>query len=245
MRTVIVHRKDQTNTGDITSSPKLYYDWLNDADEIDILHVMSHDLTDCNVIVGGGGLLHPPFEPFLQYILESDTNALVLWGIGRNAHDVQDATIMPECGKDLIAKADLVGLRDSSVDEDWVPCPSVNHQIFKISSFIKPSEKKVVLLHTQRDLEVWVKPYRNLHMRMDQPIEAVLDFILKAETVVSSSYHGCLWANWLQREVIVANSFSQKFVWGLGSSFDEALSRSEQFADEVKSLLYPPQYYGH
>ena len=228
----------------MASCPKLYYDWLANAEVIDILDIHNHNLSGRSVILGGGGLFHPPFEPFLQYILDSDTKHLVLWGVGRNAHDINDVLIRPPCGKDLIAKADLVGIRDSVIEEEWCPCPSVMNPIFKNNwgnEYQEPEHDKVVLLHTQRDLEVWDQPYKNLHMRMDQPMNVILNFILKGKTVLSSSYHGCLWAEWLNREVIVGNPFSQKFTWGLGSTFQDAFTRSEIFAEEVESLLYHSQ----
>jgi len=228
----------------MATCPANYFSWLDDAEVIDIYDVAEHDLSGRDVIVGGGGLLHPPFEPFLQYILDSDTRHLVMWGVGRNAHNIDDVLIRPKAARELIDKADLVGLRDSVLDDEWVPCPSVHHPVFKQywgNGHVQPEVEIVVLLHAQSELEVWHKPYKNLHLRMDKDIDTTLQFILKGATVVSSSYHGCLWAKWLQREVIVANSFSQKFKWGLGSTFEDAFTRSDLFASRVKALLYESQ----
>ena len=206
----IIHRRDKFNAGDMASNPKNYFEWLGDWKVIDITGIQWFNLNDCHVILGGGGLLYDDFEPFMMKILGSKLRSLTLWGIGRNRHG-RDDTDLPRFGQMLLDKADLVGLRDCMIHDDWIPCPSVMHHLFD-----EPMEKngKLAVQHRE-DRFRWIPPQNFMEVKMQGNIDALIEEIASAEVVMSSSYHGALWGLCAGAKTCSVNGFSQKFKHGL------------------------------
>jgi len=254
--TVIIHRKDPLNTGDLTSNPALYHDFLSDAKVFDITSSLwQWKVKDQNVILGGGGMLYAPWSPMLKSLIDAPWKSLTLWGIGSNNH-IRESTpwdsSFAEVVDELVGAANLVGLRDMQLTNEWVPCASVAHQFF--SDVPEPTHDRVAYQHREERFQF------NTDLpsiAADSPLDDCLNHIASGRQVASSSYHGCLWAAMMERESIAVNPFSTKFKTALPSSvnhhidfdneFDfapidtnfrlEALERNQRFADSVKRLL--------
>ena len=255
---LIIHRADRLNAGDMASSPKRYFDWLDSSwSELDIVNVQKYNLTNRHIILGGGGLFYDDFSPFLNHILKSSPASLTLWGIGRNRHGAYDDGLYPNpIATALIEKADLVGLRDCRIESDWVPCPSIHHPMFDNP---KSGEGKLAFQH--RESRFAFEHPKDWHSVASQGVlEPLLQSIENADCVASSSYHGCLWATLFGCRLSGVDGFSQKFHTGLpdsvllttsdeltNDSFDsvkrnesflsEGRKRSLEFSERVKKLV--------
>jgi len=239
MTNLIIHRRDKENAGDMASSPKQYFSWLGDWDEIDIVDVGYLSLDDRHIILGGGGLFYPDFEPYLQIILDSNPKSLTIWGIGRNRHGDDSNKIYPDIGQALIDKADLVGLRDCRIEPDWVPCPSVHHLMFDIADdhTIRSKESGGILAFQHRESRFAFKhPSDWESIKSQGNLWDLLRSIEAAELVCSSSYHGCLWATLFGRKTMAVDTFSQKFSTGLPESV-KLISSAELSIEDPEMLL--------
>lgn len=244
MPPLVIHRRDALNTGDMSSCPAQYFTWLKDAEVIDIVDVRQYDLTDRDVILGGGGLFYDPFAPFLKHILMSHTRSLTLWGIGRNHHEEHghlrdpDGFCRPELTQKIIDKADMVGIRDQRLDPKWVPCPSVFHYSFQHNLFSDSGRGILALQHREERFHFPVDPAWK-QFTMSGNMRDILTAIDEAEVVLSSSYHGCLWASWMGKKVIAVDGFSQKFRTGLPESVANLRSSDLSDLDSVLSSITP------
>lgn len=253
--TVIIHRKDPLNTGDLTSNPALYHDFLSEAKVFDISSsAWLWKVKDRDVILGGGGMLYAPWTPMLKSLIDAPWRSLTLWGIGSNMHIGESTpwdSQFPEVIDELIGAANLVGLRDMQTTNQWVPCASVAHPFF--SDVPEPIHPTVAYQHREQRFQF---PTDLPSIAADAPLSDCLNHIASGQKVASSSYHGCLWASMMERESIAVNPFSTKFKTGLPLSVNhidsnnpfefapidsnfrlEALERNQQFAESVKRLL--------
>ena len=254
---LIIHRADKQNTGDLASNPQIYHEWLADAEVWDIdASAWLWKIRDRDVILGGGGLLNAGWSDLLLALADAPWKSLTLWGIGANKHINEqtpwDAGFQKVIDH-LISKATLVGLRDLRSTEDWVPCASVAHPFFK--SPPAPIHEVVAYQHREKRFQFSTELPS---IAADKALDDCLLHISSGENVVSSSYHGCLWAALMERPSIAMNPFSTKFNMGLpaqvksiGSNmpldfipFDETFRaecfrRNDEFAAKVKELIVP------
>jgi len=168
------------------------------------------------VIVGGAGLLHPPFKRSLDMIAEN-AKEIYLWGVGLNTHDVE--TDYSPLEWPIVQKAKLIGVR-AHIDlapEKWdarattIGCPSVVHPFFESP----PDPEYKVVYYQHKDYTIPRRDTDCPFITNSCTIEKALNFISQGETVITTSYHGALWGSWMGREVIVPNAFSSKFFVGL------------------------------
>lgn len=233
MRTLIVsNRLDpfNGNLGDFASDPSLYFPWLANArrvqlDRLGAWIIPSPRLGGANIIVGGGGLLAPNLPPFnfgwRRVVKNADPDRLVLWGAGLNSH--LNSPVKPSSGKfnmySSLSQFRLVGLRDDLHDYRWVPCPSVMLPEF---SNDYPVEREAVVYDNwqfQWNKAALELPYMRNNRRFAssdvkrRAVSEVIAFLSSAETVLTSSYHGALWATLLGKKVVVTRPFSNKFMF--------------------------------
>ena len=120
---VCVGRIDPHNNGDRASLPSGYWEWLRQYPIYDLGNTYPHMIRDKIVIVGGAGLLHPPFKRSLD-VIARDAKEIYLWGVGLNTHDVESDYSPLEWP--IVQKAKLIGVRDH-IDlapekyNDWMP----------------------------------------------------------------------------------------------------------------------------
>tara|TARA_R110000824_G_scaffold44926_5_gene130350 strand:+ start:1049 stop:1750 length:702 start_codon:yes stop_codon:yes gene_type:complete len=183
--------------------------------EYDLTQVLPHQVEGKIAIVGGAGLLHPPFKRQLDMIA-GEAEQVYLWGVGLNTHDERHD--YEPLSWPIVQRSEMFGTRDHIAthhrtwhkDATTIGCPSVCHPFLE-----NPSEP----IH---DVVAYV--HKDYHFPIENGIPAItnsceideaLHFIAKGKTVISSSYHGALWASWMGREVIIPNPFSTKFYIGL------------------------------
>lgn len=158
------------------------------------------------IIVGGGGLMEfPKHRPSLDFIGSLGKPA-VIWGAGTNSTQASWTMLRPRFASDY-SRFSLIGCRDYGYEDKdfvWVPCASCMHPIFDREHEIKrelvffgnagmPGYSSFVPVNLQDDA---------IKFNMKTSIEAVVEFLGSAETVVTSSYHGAYWAMLLGRKVI-------------------------------------------
>jgi hypothetical protein len=271
VRTLIVsNRLDQFNgnIGDFASDPSLYFSWLKNASRVQLDRVGAGvipipRLGKTNVIIGGGGLLETTLPAFMwgvaRIVRNADPQRTVVWGAGLNAHGT--TATPPSYLKGLR----LVGLRDYLPDEyRWVPCPSV--LLPELQQDYKATREAVVYDNWQFPWQVESGLPRMANNRRfasaatkRQAVSEVITFIGSAETVLTSTYHGALWATLLGRKVVLTRPFSSKFdhfrhqpvVLGEGEDWKNAAERAQAypgvldeyrtatnaFAEEVRQLF--------
>lgn len=201
-RIVNVHRVDP-NVGDLASSPALYFPL--DADERDIYAPLSMDqVTDRVVIVGGGGMFHPPFRQQLRNIDEARPRLLIGWGIGTNTH----GSVQFDDGE-LSPMFNLLGVRDFGTPHRWVPCVSCMSPLFDAPA--PPKHRVVVYSHGYPEPGSPRPPVVGPEMtNVRRSFAEVIAFLGSGEIVLTDSYHGVYWATLLGRRV-VAYAASSKF----------------------------------
>ena len=136
-----LHRIDPSNVGDFYCGPHQYFDRLRDK-ELDIFDYKSSDKLIVNnwikkvsknaLIIGGGGLLNRgSFELQMQLFekLGASDKKTVLWGVGHNEKDEARFNKVSSYNVNT-ENFGLVGVRDYSMQENWVPCVSCLHPIF-------------------------------------------------------------------------------------------------------------------
>ena len=254
---LIIHRADKKNTGDLASNPQMYHKWLADAEVWDIdSSAWLWKIRDRDVILGGGGLLNAGWSDLLMALADAPWRTLTLWGIGQNKH-INEHTPWDEGFDQVIeylkSKATLVGLRDMRATNDWIPCASVAHPFFESP----PAPIHPVVAYQHRE-ERFQFDTELPSIAADESLIECLEHIASGENVVSSSYHGCLWAALMERPSVAMNPFSTKFKTGLpaqvkpiGSDMEisflpidmnfrsECFRRNAEFAAKVKELIVP------
>lgn len=200
------HVPDQTNIGDLLSSPIQYFEFPGYSCQVkDILEVNSENIEDSHIIIGGGGLLFQRFLPHIQDISKYKTKKLIFWGVGQQAYG-KDA-IKPEVFDyaSFFTNSDLIGIRDDAMKHTWVPCPSCMHPAFDKER--KPQHDIVVFSHKKFQIDF---PHLPRMTNLTNDFDTVLDFLGSGKIILTSSFHGAYWGTLLGRKVI-AFPFSSKF----------------------------------
>lgn len=173
-----------------------------------------------HLIVGGGGLLFNTFLGSFKAMenLKSIFNGhWIIWGVGQQIYSAggkNGQTLLENLEQDknkfdylsYLKYFDLIGIRDTGFNYDWLPCASCMHPAFDRKREIK--HDVVVFSHRKYQVKIGNLP-RMTHDT--QNLEQVLDFLGSGETIITSSYHGAYWGALLGRKVI-AFPFSTKFV---------------------------------
>lgn len=217
VRTVIVnvHRRQTPNCGDQVSGPLPYLESKQKKVFVDIMRcdgsveTVNEQLSRAKlIIVGGGGLLDmPKFGPAISFLAQQYGKKTVIWGAGSNAHPE------PVDGVTLISDTSpfaLVGRRDYAFwkRKHWVPCasclhPSLRKLIAERKSLYKGGT--AILENNSGQLIIEVGSCGQDVRRMGNKsvsFEELISFILSADLLVTSSFHGVYWATLCQVPVI-------------------------------------------
>jgi hypothetical protein len=219
---VFIHRVDKFNIGDITCCPKDYFNFnlshvTFDVQEINKIKQYLTTYKNLSVIIGGSGILY--FErselwKFLQQLKEKKKIKLFFWGIGFNKHvkiqKNEDLNKIDEKYPDFLDYADIVGVRDYNKFKRYIPCVSCMHPAFDKYKHIKIEDDVAVYEH--RDFRSNNDKFQKMQNNVND-LEKVINFLVKAKTVVTSSYHGAYWAQLLNKKVVLFSVFSTKFLY--------------------------------
>ncbi|MCL2929091.1 MAG: hypothetical protein O4861_02640 [Trichodesmium sp. St16_bin4-tuft] len=228
-----VHVVDDTNVGDLFSSPLKYFEFpQSTTTTIDIRDLdqelakiaqklQNGSLGDYNClcfIVGGGGVLFPRFvnnfvalQQFKAQYQNQIPIKIITWGIGQQIyrtgldrqHYYQDFDY-----SEYLQGFDLCGIRDfehPNPNYHWVPCASCMSD-----QFDKPrSVQHEFVIFSHKKFEIKLDEFPRM-TNGTHNFSEVLDFLGSGETILTSSYHGAYWGTLLGRKVL-AFPFSSKF----------------------------------
>lgn len=204
-----VHRIDD-NIGDLLSAPYRYYEFAKHH-IIDICHLEQINKIPygANIIVGGGGLMMPYFEPYLKALLARRPAKLVWWAVGeRRIQNLASGYLSEQEAEysiqsDWFSANDQVGFRQTSTFYPFLPCVSCKAIGSYRLSHAHAMHQHDVVFFEHRDVplpQLGNYPRRN---NLDSNASAVFAFLDSAPIVVTNSYHGMYWSLLLGKQVIV------------------------------------------
>ncbi len=236
-----VHRIDPNNAGDFYCAPHHYFKELKNK-ELDIFDYKSNDkfeiqnwidkISNKSLVIGGGGLLNrSSFEQQMRLFehLNDKGKKTVLWGVGHNEKDGSTFNNLKAYNID-VKKFGLVGTRDYSVANEWVPCVSCMHEIFD-SPYIETQE--IGIIYHKKTLKnkallKKLKTYPSTSNTTD--LEEIISFIKKSKTVVTDSYHAMYWSMLLGKKVVVVPNSSKFYDF----KYKPAFSTFHNFEIQIK-----------
>lgn len=246
MKLAIIHRRDFTNLGDIYSSPDLLLRKYFEINNLSFPPVRTFDIgslskslkslksfNPSHVIIGGGGLLtnSPCWLPAITS-LARDYNSSI-FGAGFN-------NMFKQSDIEKIATSGFANIyvRDYIPSFQHIECPSVIRLLSSIPScdnnFIGFGGNRVLLaFHKSRKhiksnyaaYDFLIKYFSDrifdFHTNLFYPsaFSALVKKILRCGTIISSSYHVCLWGLLLKKNVFffsTKNSFKFESISHLG-----------------------------
>ncbi|MBT8265843.1 MAG: polysaccharide pyruvyl transferase family protein [Bacteroidia bacterium] len=242
-----LHRIDKGNVGDYYCAPHLYFDKLKDT-QLDIFDFKSSDkklsdnwidkVSHNALIIGGGGLLNRgSFEMQMKLFeaLSAKAKKTVLWGVGHNEKKSSSFGKVNNYNIDT-DKFGLVGVRDFSMNESWVPCVSCMHPIFD-KSFEEQQELGIIFHKKTIKNKQLLKELSAFPSTSNTTnIEDMISFIGSSQTVVTDSYHAMYWSILLGKKVVaVPNSskffdFKYKPVISSFENFQNDLSKTQSYS---------------
>lgn len=243
------------NLGDFASSSSSYFEWTRSALHIQLdllgalpLAAAKHILRNASVIVGGGGLIGslPLFERGMKNVTKAvPSDSLVLWGAGINSHGDSDVFF-----PDYLDEFGLVALRDKLNDETpWTPCPSVMLPGIVELRNCTPTCYAAIYNNWQASWTCEEElPVLNNNRRFASAsrkrlaIRATLEYLASAQVVLTSAYHGMVWATLLGKKVVVTRQLSNKFKgWPYppaflqdGEHWEDAAARASKYPNALK-----------
>ena len=200
-----VHRKVKNNVGDLYCNPSRYFN-LGEVSSEEILNNKSN-LTDKNLVIGGGGLIHKKFSNHINQLIDKQPKNTIIWGIGHNFGPKH----VSKNNEDVyypnwINKCSLVGIRDYIKKDIYLPCVSCMHDAFDKS--YTTEHKYVFFTHAYKSN---YSKSKYPHLKNNEiDFYKVIKFLASGETIVTDSYHGAYWAQLLGKNVQVV-SWSVKF----------------------------------
>ena len=220
---IAVFRKDKKNVGDWHSVPANFLP-LRGTRRFDLAEPETIPNEPGTVILGGGGLGRPDFEPFLRKLLREDRRyRIIAWGVGADSvtrkGDILDG---PEDMGRLLRYFDGVDEIGSRIvvpdtisppeNYHWVPCASC------LSRDLEPLRDTPIVrqIGVYEHLRVSVSQHLPSKSKVANQLlkgirfgsnrgtdlSAKLKFMAESEYVFTNSYHGVYWGTLLNRKVV-------------------------------------------
>lgn len=242
-----IHRIDPNNVGDFYCGPHLYFDRLK-GKSLDIFDYKNSDKTTREhwaekvsshaLIIGGGGLLNRgSFEKQMQLFenLGAQSKKTVLWGVGHNEKDKARYNKVNSYNVNS-GNFGLVGVRDYSMQESWVPCVSCLHPIF--DETYEEIQKVGIIFHKKtiknKKLLKKLSEYPSTSNTTD--LNEMITLIGNSETVVTDSYHAMYWSMLMGKKVITVPNSSKFFdfkyrpVYSSFQDFENQLDKTQSYS---------------
>lgn len=195
-----VHIRDPNNTGDMASCPADYFGF---GPAVQVLNYSAPAPDGCVVIYGGGCMVN-----WLNNRPALPKATRILWGAGSSRHGATEPWPDPREFK-------LIGTREWTPEREaagrWAPCVSCMSPLFDREYPV--TQERVAFVNASSNIRArYPAPYNTGLPTMDNsaPMTKIVEFLGSAETVVTNSYHGALWAYWLGRQVEICG-YSSKF----------------------------------
>jgi hypothetical protein len=208
--------------------------WDFESKSRSVLNNILRETCTSQLIIGGGGLLNRPnFAGYMNLFeqLSLVGKKTILWGCGHN--DGSKLFSLKSLGYNInLNNFGLVGTRDYGFSKDWVPCPSCLHPIFDDQA---DETQEVGLILHKKTLDYlnniqWNSKSIGLArsnlsalnfllklittfpcVSNEGPLEDIVSFIKKSNTIITESYHGMYWAMLLGKKVSVIPNSSKFF----------------------------------
>jgi hypothetical protein len=171
------------------------------------------------------------FDSNIKALADLELPNVVFWGVGHQSRILSPIIPYPK----YLEKFRLVGIRDYLHGTNapfppnyaWAACPSCLHPVFDDLSLYQQKTHEVVIydhLAHRTDIDdpsiprmsndgVKVEGSSSLEKNESdaEKMKEVAAFLGFAETVITTSYHGALWATFLGAKVIVPRPWASKF----------------------------------
>lgn len=236
-----LHRIDPNNVGDFYCGPHLYFDKLK-GKAVDIFDYKSSEkgvsdkwveaVSNNALIIGGGGLLNRgSFELQMKLFeaLGSRSKKTVLWGVGHNEKNKARFNKVDAYNIDT-TNFGLVGVRDYSMKEDWVPCVSCLHPIFDEAFETKQETGIIFHKKTIKNKKLLKKLSEYPSTSNTTDLNKMVSFIGASETIVTDSYHAMYWSMLLGKKVIAVPNSSKFFDF----KYQPVISSFDNFENDLK-----------
>jgi len=208
-----IHRHDPNNVGDFYCAPYRYFEVLkNNVLDINGIRKIGKQerqdwaktVSENSLIIGGGGLLnlrHFELQMKLFEQLKRLGKKTVLWGPGHNDTDTGKFGKRVSYNVDL-KNFGLVGVRDYSYKQHWVPCVSCLHPIFD-QPFTETQEIGILFGKKSSQNEVLQKRLESYPTSNNTTnLEEMVAFIGTSQTIVTDSYHAMYWGMLLGKKIL-------------------------------------------
>lgn len=236
MKTIILQDITHHNIGDLISCPTKYYTIENPVvADIRSNKIIPHNKNDL-LLVGGGGLLRDSFLNNIEEILPKYNCKKATIAIGHNFDNFDMLGKYP----DTLNKFDLVGTRDYEWDTtlklyQYSPCPSCLHPLF--DELINQKIENELFIYTHKDHGLKGDDNNSVNTNIEERFVEILTKISKAEYVITNTYHGVLWATWLNKKVICIPLSTRFFYFSHPPVFANNLTEAKQKLKEARN--YP------
>lgn len=194
------HIRSKHNVGDFNCSPAPYFDFGSNT----VMRNLDQTSEDARALIYGGGYI---FNSVVEAVGSNTTKnqPIILWGVG-----IVNMPASMMSMYDFFERVSLVGTRDYTFRElfDYVPCASCMSPLFDDPP--EPEHELVLFLHAKKTPQIEIPLGIPVMSNNEPDFEKVIRFIASGRTVVSSSYHGTLWAMLLGRRVACL-PFNNKF----------------------------------
>ncbi len=232
-----IYRRDQNNAGDFFCAPHHYFENLKNK----ILDIYDYKYTNKEItknwideisgnslIIGGGGLLNrKSFERQMKLFERLNTKGkkTVIWGAGHNSKNTKD--FHKSLNYNINSKKfGLVGTRDYTASNNWVPCVSCLHPLFDQVYSEKRDIGIVFHKKTMKNPAVLKKFKEFEHTSNTANLHKLIAFIGSSEKIITDSYHVMYWAILLKKKVVVVPNSSKFFDFKYAptiSTFDKSI----------------------
>ena len=204
----IIHRIDETNTGDMVSNCSEYYSF-------DDYEIVKHDIYSPDfsiikkndpIILSGGGLLNclEIWNKNINKLLELSENVFG-WGIGFNKHHNTNINT-----KINLSKFKLLGIRDYKQlyesNTRYVPCSSCNLQELQYEYKL---QRNIGVIEHHHYKIILKEKYDKINNEIN--INDLIKFIGESNIIITNTYHVLYFSALLNKKCILYNSFSEKF----------------------------------
>ncbi len=238
---VNIHRTDITNAGDFYCGPHHYFKELK-GKSLDIFGYKNKDksirddwsekIINKSLIIGGGGLLClSAFNKQMRLFekLKKKGKKTVIWGAGHNSINRLHFNNLKKYNVNT-SSFGLIGVRDYSMKEDWVPCVSCLHPIFDQN--IEEDKEIGIILHknTLTNKKV-INTFKGIpSIANNDKFEDIIKFIGRTNTIITSSYHAMYWSILLEKKVLVFPSSSKFFDF----KYQPIISNITNYKNDIK-----------
>lgn len=194
---VFSHIRNTPNTGDFASCPAQWFDFPKHR-------VQNYDepIGSAKALVYGGGTMNNWLRGRKPLGVPC-----IAWGIGSSRHGETEPWPDPH-------GFSLVGVREWSEEREaaglWAPCASCMSPLFDHDYFVRHEAVLFVNASPSIKSRYPVAVGGLPTMENTEPLDRIIPFLASARVVVTSSYHGIVWATLLGCKV-VALPYSSKF----------------------------------